>query len=110
MLKCKFAKQIQAESVNFNQSSVKFARLSIARRFCAGDNTSKQSPARKSKNKKCLLKCNEAANEYLSDKNHKRRANQQTNKPTNQANQAKQAKQAKQASQPAKPNTTAKTT
>ena len=68
MLQGKFAGQIQAESVNFNQSSVKFARLSIARRFCAGDNTSKQSPTRKSKNKKCLLKCNEAANEYLSDK------------------------------------------
>ena len=47
---------------------LKSARLSIARKFCAGDNTSKQSPARKSKNKKCLLKCNEAANEYLSDK------------------------------------------
>jgi len=68
LLQGKFAGQIQAESVNFNQSSVKFARLSIARRFCAGDNTSKQSPTRKSKNKKCLLKCNEAANEYLSDK------------------------------------------
>ena len=62
---------------------LKFARLSIARRFCAGDNTSKQSPTRKSKNKKCLLKCNEAANEYLSDKKTIN-AGQIASKPANQ--------------------------
>ena len=45
-----------------------------------GDNISKQSPTRKSKNKKCLLKCNEAANEYLSDKKTINAG--QTNKPT----------------------------
>ena len=49
LLQGKFAEQIQAESVNFNQSSVKFARLSTARRFCAGDNTSKQSPTQHAK-------------------------------------------------------------
>ena len=96
MFKCKFTGQIQAESVNFNQSSVKSARLSIARRFCAGDNTSKQSPTRKSKNKKCLLKCNEAANEYLSDKKTinvgqiAKQANKQTSKPANQQTSKKQ--------------------
>ena len=46
----------------------------------------KQSPTRKSKNKKCLLKYNEAANEYLSDKKTIN-AGQIANKASKPANQ-----------------------